>query len=826
MGKRDMASDGTLYRSRSRRRRWIAGASSFALTIAFASPAVAQVSEGPAANAPAAPSQGATAPNATTANAQAGAPVETTAPAVAVAGDNQIGDVIVTARRVQERLQDIPASVSAITGDQVTRMNSLTDIQSMVSGVTFKAYGPIPTVGIRGFGNRTQAGNATNSTVGIFEDGVFVAPPLVIDINRVDTQRVEVAKGPQSTLYGRSSFTGAINIVSNDPAKTLSGYIDGGYGGSSVGGEQLWHVRGAISVPLTDTLSVRFFGLREKRDGFTYDSTTGNRAGGYDRKIGRVRLLWGPSSVVTARLTGTIIRDNLPNDLTHTGRTPAPLGQNNLFGDPTNAAQRTALTFGSTVWDAVYPTPQSSRTRGEQVTLDLRFQTPFGELASLTDYQHSNQDIQTGLDLTRLNFARGDTLFDERRGSQELRVSNKVGRFNYLFGVYYLHIDAKIGGGATLDPAHPFAAFGPGSTFYDGLIIPRVPITAIYQPNQTKTDAVAAFGQVGYDFTDKLNLTVGLRQTNDTLSGQTGAFFRTIFGTYIPVQPYTQRYGSFNATTGTANVSYKIQPDIIAYASYSRGNSPGGLNTAQAAARNYQPQNVDAFELGVKSQLFNRRLQINAALFDNEYKDLQITQNVFINGALTSLVTNAGDGRGRGLDLDATAVVSRFLRLGVQYTYADSKITRYVLPAAPAPQVDFTGVPLVRSPKNTVNGSATISGAIGPGRFSLTAEESYTSSYTNDYQGVPAGYAYPGIPGKLAAGVTTTQVLALYRTPGYAVTNLNASYTIGPVEVSAYVRNLFNHQYIAAVLGFDTVTYPQELPGEPRTFEFSAKFSF
>ena len=394
-----------------------------------------------------------------------------------------------------------------------------------------------------------------------------------------------------------------------------------------------------------------------------------------------------------------------------------------------------------------------------------------------------------------------------------------------------------MGGGSTYDPAHPFAAFGPGSSFYDGLVIriPNpanpattigVPITAIYQPNETRTNAVAAFAQVGYDFTDRLNLTMGIRQSNDTLSGPAGAFFKTIYGTFIPVQPYAERYGSFDATTGSANLSYKIQPGVIAYASYSRGDSPGGLNTGQALGRNYGQQNVDAFELGLKSQLLNRRLQINAALFDNEYKDLQITQNVFINGALTSLVTNAGNGRGRGLDLDAVAVASRNLRFGVQYTYVDSKITRYILPPAPAPQVDFTGVPLVRSPKNTANGSITFTSDIGPGKFAFTAEESYTSSYTNDYQGVPAGTAYPGIPGVLAAGKTTTQVLALYRTPGYAVTNLNASYTVGPVELSGYVRNLFNHQYVAAVLGFDTVTYPQELPGEPRTFEISLKYSF
>ena len=804
---------------------WIARTSWLALAAGFAMPAAGQVSEGPAANAPVAPSQGSTTPNASTPNAQAGTPPETTAPAAAVADNGtQIGDVVVTARRVQERLQDIPASVSAITGAQVTRMSSLSDISSMVSGVTFKAYGPIPTVGIRGFGNRTMAGVATNATVGIFQDGVFVAPPLVVDVNRIDTQRVEVAKGPQSTLYGRSSFTGAINIVSNDPTKEFSGYLDSGYGGSSVHGENLWHVRGAVSIPLTDTLSVRFFGLREKRDGFTYDSVTGNRGGAYDRTAGRFRILWEPNSVVTARLTGTILRDNLTLDLTHTGRTPAPLGQLNIFQDtaiPTVvAAVRNALVFGPTVWDAIYPQRQSAKTRGEQLTLDVRLQTPIGEFASLTDFQHSHQDILTSLDLTRLNYARGDTLFDERRGSEELRLSNKTGRFTYLLGLYYLHTEARTGGGETYDPNHPFASFGPGAALYD-----LARFNALYQPSFVKTDALAAFGQLGYDFTDRLNLTLGLRQSRDELRGPTGTFFRTIAGPTITSQPYTYRSGAFDATTGSANLSYKIQPDVTAYVSYSRGNSPGGLNVGAAAARNYAPQNVDAFEAGLKSQLLNRRLQLNIALFDNQYTDLQITQNVFINGALNALVTNAGDGRGRGVDLDAVAIVSRNLRFGVQYTYADSKITRYVVPAAPAPQVDFTGVPLVRSPKNTANGSATFTHDLGPGKFAFTAEESYTSSYTNDYQGVPAGTAYPAPP-FIVNGRTTTQVLALYRTPGYALTNLNASYTYKNIELSGYVRNLFNHQYVAAVLGFDTVTYPQELPGEPRTFEVSLKYSF
>lgn len=724
------------------------------------------------------------------------------------ASNGQVGDIIVTARRVSERLQDIPASVSAVTGEQISRMTSLADIQSMVSGVTFKSYGPIPIVGIRGFGNRSQAGIATTATVGIFQDGVFVSPPLVSLISRVDTGRVEVAKGPQSTLYGRASYTGAINIVSADPEREFSGYLEAGYGMSSVGSEDIWSIKGALSVPLGDTLSVRFFGLREKRDGFTYDKVTGNRGAGYDRKVGRMRLLWEPSDAVTARLTGTVMRDNIPLGLVHSGRTPAPLGNGVIFGNAFNPAVGAALTFGKTVWDATYVEPQSGKTRGEQVTLDLRFQTPMGELASLTDYQHSSQKILTSLDLTRLNIARGNTPFAEKRWSQELRLSNKTDQFSYLLGLYYLHVSAEQGGGKELDLDTAFARFGPGAFLYD--VLQR---NALYQPVYTQTDAYAAFAQVGYDITDALNLTVGIRHGRDELRGTAGSFFRTRAGGIITVQPITFRKAAFNATTGTANLSYKIAPDMTVYGSYSRGNSPGGLNGGAAARINYGPQNVDAFELGLKSQLFDRRLQLNVALFDNQYKDIQITQNTFINNALTPFITNSGKGYGRGFDIDAVGVLSSNWRMAVQYTFVKSKITSFAVLPAPALQVDFTGAPLVRSPRHSLNGSITYSQDIGPGKLQLTAEESYSSSYTNDYQGA-------------AATATAPQTLALYRTPGYAITNLNGSYSWNDWQLSVYARNLFNKQYIAAVLGFDAVNYPQEVPGEPRTIGATLKYSF
>lgn len=788
---------GLLRCKRSGAGRLFAAASSLVLVIALATPGLAQAqATGAAASKPQA--------------ADASASSSTT-----------ISDLVVTARRVEERLQDIPASVQAISGSDIGRMNSLADIQSLVSGVTFQTFGSIPAIGIRGFGNRTQAGNPSNSAVGIFEDGVFIAPTLSTIMNRSDTERVEIAKGPQSTLYGRSSFAGAFNIVTADPAKSLSGYLDAGYGASSVSGDNLWRVQGAVSIPLSDTLSVRLYGLDEKRDGFVHDSATGDRSGGFDRQIGRLRLLWEPNDIVTARLTGTVMRDDLPLPLVTAGRVRAPLGQAVLFADPTNAAARTALKFGNTVWDAQLETPQHGKIAGEQATLDLRFRTPYGELASLTDYQHSTLRSFFSLDLTKLNWANGSSPYNETRYSQELRLTNSIDHWKYIVGAYYLDSKVYQGGGKGLDQSTPFASFGPGSLQFD-----LAHLNAIFQPSYTETRAYAAFGQVGYDFTDRLNLTVGLRYGQDKISGTAGVFLRTVTGVIIPSAPNTFRSATFDAVTGNANLSYHIAPDVIAYASYARGNSPGGLNTGAAALLTYGQQNVDAYEVGLKSRLLDNRLQLNLAVFDNQYSGLQLAQNVIINGAITSIVSNAAEAAGRGFDLDSVAVLSPNWHVGLQYTYVDSKITSYKLPPPPSPQVNLTGAPLVRSPKNSFNGSITFLQDIGPGKLQVTAEEAYTSSYSNDYQGVPAGTAYPGIAGVLPPGVTTTQVLGLYRVKGYALTNLNASYAWGAWEVGGSVRNLFNKQYIAAVLAFDLVTVPLETPGAPRTVEVSLKYRF
>ena len=734
----------------------------------------------------------------------------------AVSSTSTVGEVVVTARRVSERLQDIPASVSAVTGEKLSSLGSLNDLQSSISGVTFKSEGPVPIVAIRGFGNRPVL-TGPNTTVGIFQDGVFIAPFLNVEDSQIDVARIEVAKGPQSTLYGRSTYTGAINIVTADPTSTPTGYVEGGVGGSSSYGEGLYDLRGVVAGPITDTLSGRFFLLREERDGYTYDPVTHYRGYGYDRVAGRAKLMWEPTNDLKVRLAATIVHDNDTRGDVNSGKLQAPLGQAAEFGDP---AVTPIYKFGPNIWTGNFLRPNLGYIDGQEGTLDVRYQSPIGELASLSDYTHSKTQIQSNVGTSTADVvdAFGDT--SEDRFSQELRLSGKADRFTYLVGLYYLYTDFKFGDpGTTLNLNAPFARFYPGSAPYDE------GIQEILTPTTTRTNAYAAFAQLGYNFTDKLNLTLGIREGRDMLNGVTSETFLFQPGLAVPIVPQTGQRAKFDATTGSANLNYKFARDILGYVSFSRGDSPGGFNTGAAALLNYAPQTVDAYEVGIKSLFLNRRLQFNAAFFNNDYHNLQFFQAIVLNGVATQVTLNAAQATGRGIDMDAVAVLSSNWRAALQYTYQSSEITSYTVPALPAPQVNFRGVPLVRSPRDSLNVSLTYTSHIGPGRFEFTPEESYTSRYINDYTGVPTGTAYPGRPG-VPAGVTSSQVLGLYPTAGYALTDLNASYTVGQWQISAFVRNLLNKQYIVAAVALDAISYPNQTPGEPRTFEVRLKKSF
>jgi len=755
----------------------------------------------------------------------------------------QLEEVLVTARRVEERLQDVPAVVTSVSGERLEEVKSLQDIQGLVPGLIFQTFGSTPLVGMRGQGNRL----GPNNILGIYEDGVFLAAPMVTLSTSLDVARVEVAKGPQSTLYGRATLAGAINVVSNDPTKDRQNSFEVAGGGSDAGGEQSWRSKLVLSGPLTDSLSGRLVAVRAERDGYVYDPVTKLRAMGYDRKAVKGKLLWEPTAKLAVRLSALWVNDNAPRGETFTTLTLPPLGWNINMADTSAAAKPlvdAARVFGDTVWQSHFVRPQRADIDGLSGTLDVRYQTPIGELAYLGSATHSKVFTTSTVDMTSLGVADVQATTRESRYSHELRLTGKTGRFSYLTGLYYLYASSATGTpDGDIDLSVPSIAFFYGSANYDlpsiTAINPAVSRNGQYLPSQTKTRATAVFGQLGYDATDKLNFTIGARNGKDTFYGKTAAYLTTQTGVLTTLLAPFYRSADFTATTGSAVASYKITPDIMTYFSYARGNSPGGLNggASQAAASTpFDPQDVDAYELGLKSQWFDRRLQVNVALYDSKYKNLQLLQNRAIpvpGGApgqtiLQTVTTNAAESHARGMDLDAQVVLSSHWMLGLGYTYLDSKIDKYNVPAPSAGNLqplDFTGAQIVRTPENTGNLSATYTTRVGPGDLRLTAEAAFSSWYTNEYVGASPGTAYPGRPG-VPAGVTTSQVLWLVPTAGYTTFNLNGSYKFGPWQLTGIVRNVANKQYIASAAANLVFQVPNTVPGEPRTWELGLRRSF
>lgn len=771
------------------------------------------------------------------------------APCVAQAAENStvaIEEVVVTARRVEERLQDIPASVSAVTGDQLAQVKSLSDIQGMVPGLVFKSYGAIPTISLRGYGNRPQLFGG-NTSVGIYEDGVFLSSYMVGLSTALDVARIEVAKGPQSTLYGRSSLAGAINVVTPDPSQTAEGFAEVGFGGASGGsGEDLWHAKLVLSGPLTDTLSGRLAIVRAQREGFMYDPVTRFRGMGYDRTGVRLKLMWEPSQDLKVRLGVSVVHDDAPRGEAITDRVIPPLGNSpGTTPSPLNLAANTAILAsftGRPVWQAKFDVEQVGKINGQDATLDIRYNTPWGEFASLSNYQHVKGALRSTAD-TVANSGDVYLLTDEERFSQEFRLSGKSGALSYTVGGYYLWSNFNNGNyGATVDRASPLLVVKPGSALFDLL-----GVASNLAPSETETKAIAAFVQGGYDVTDKLNITVGLRESQDKIVGDAANYFVMRTGALVTrLAPLTRR-AKFDALTGSAIASYKVMPGVLLYASFARGDSPGGLQGATvvsvpASLQNFKPQKVDAFEVGMKSQFLDRRLQLNVALFDNEYKNLQLVRSVAVPlpppapaGATTAqqLTVNAGDSYGRGVDGDVIFVLDSHWRASASYTYTESKITDYTINPNDPVQIDLTGVPLYRAPKHTASASITYRTDVGDGDLSVTLDGNYTSSYINDTGGFIRGTAYPGRPAgaitgqpAVPAGVTTSQVIFLGRTKGYGLLNLSGSYTLGPWQVSAYVRNLLNNDYVGTALSSDPGTRVNGVAGEPRTYEVSLRRSF
>jgi iron complex outermembrane receptor protein len=713
-------------------------------------------------------------------------------------------EVVVSTRRREEASQDVPAVVVALSSDQLASggVRRLEDVQALVPGLVFSTATRGPHIAMRGAANR-QGG--LGPPVGLFQDGVALADAQV-RTGPIDVSRVEVAKGPQSTLYGRATLAGAINLVTNNPTQEFEAEVEAGAGMSSVHDETIGHVRGFISGPIFgDQLLARLVVAKDYREGFLYDPVHDWRGASSDRTFARLKLLWAPTDDVEIIFTGETFEDHQTLGVTFFDQPPP---HNRLpWADTRPATEFTGpIDFGKNIWDTGFSEKPFGTQRASSFSVSVQWLTGIGTLSSMSSYVDSTEWVNNDLDGSVYPVTTGYYDIAEETFSQEIRLSGGD-RLSYMTGLYYFGQDRDT---SSRHPDFPFLSFGPGSPQYNN------GTRFQYSDGNTRdVRSFAAFGELSYDLTDRLNITAGARWTRDDVSGYAAQRVVSVTGIEnVTLAPF-YREKTFESVTGSVSAAYHLTDDILGYASYSHGDSPGGFNAggSQAIASiPFDPQKVDAVELGLKSTVLDDRLRLNVAVFNNDYSDLQVARGQILpNGQFVNITSNAAEARAYGADLELQAVLGEHWRASVGYSYLRAKIDKFFLTVGTPSTQDLSGQPILRSPEHTGTVGLTYHQDVGAGTLTLGGSLYFSSKIgAHDYIAPPA----VGLP------VYTGE------TSGYNVVGLTGSYAWSDWDVSAYINNVFGEQYITT--GYLN-TYTQLLlgsAGEPRTFEVSIRRKF
>ena len=457
-----------------------------------------------------------------------------TAPAAA-GGANQIQEVVVTATKRQESLEDVPLSVSVTTGETLERaqIRDLIQLQSVVPSLKVSQYNAIGQTDfiIRGFGNGS-GNDGIESSVGVFVDGVYRSRSSSALDDLPDVDRIEVLRGPQSTLFGKNVSAGAINIITAKPQFTFGTNDELTFGNyhDAVG-------RVSVTGPLSETLAVRLSGSIDSQEGYLTNTTTGDDVNNRHRYSTRADLLWNAADNISVRVIGDYndIREtccgvvSLYNGpATQFIGAPAPFGLGKPISDP-------ATMFNN---DIVFNTDPTNHIIGKGISAQLDWNVDFATLTSITAYRNeANRSIQD-VDFTGADLANKDQPDSFGTFTQEVRLASRgTGPLDWLVGAFYenetLHTGVDTTYGTDIR-AYADGLSGPSSVipgasnlytleYLQSLVTPSiVPGSTYFQPGQGISDfyrmytqSYSIFGQVDYKITERLTLTAGLAYLND-----------------------------------------------------------------------------------------------------------------------------------------------------------------------------------------------------------------------------------------------------------------------------------------------------------------------
>jgi iron complex outermembrane recepter protein len=706
----------------------------------------------------------------------------------AAAPDDAIAEIVVTAQRRAQNLQDVPLSVTALDANAIREAgftNSLS-IGDQVPNLEIKTFGGVPNLAIRGVGNN-DFNSSSIGPVSIYRDDVVVASTGSQIFALMDLDRIEVLRGPQGTLFGKNTTGGAIQYFSTLPGDTVEGRARFGYGRFN-----LFEAETGVSIPLGEDFGVRVAGLVRRRDGERVNLFNGDKAIDVDEAAARAIFRYHPGDLdVRFSIGGGRDRsDYLENK---------PLGTMNganLFGyaDPLPDNIK-FLNFNG-----------PSRNDSDNFFTTLNVAYAFGDftLKSITGYDKSSIDNRVDVDGSPQRIDEIKFLTNTRQLTQELQLSYASERLDWIVGAFVFDENFESHSEADL--------LGE---------VPAIAIPLVTDATRDNT-SYAIFGQGTYSLTDRARLTLGGRYTIDKV-GIThreylipGLFDAGIpDGAQIPFLPLKRDEDTWRAFSWRAAVDFDVTDDVLAYASVNRGFKAGGYNIgivfSEAERTKVDPEYLTAYEVGVKATLFDRRLRFNSSAFYYDYTKLQVLAvSQQGNGLPALILDNAADAEIKGLEVEILAIPVRGLDLGLNFGVLDAKYKNYTS-AAIDPVTggarDFSGNRLPGAPKFSSSASAQYEFAIGSAHWArLRAEYNYT--------------------GKKFYNNAEDELISSRK--GYGLVNLRAATgpDSGAWEFAAWVRNVGDKAYIVDATDLRDFGFVPQYYGERRTYgvELTVRF--
>ncbi|QUT05063.1 TonB-dependent receptor [Sphingobium phenoxybenzoativorans] len=651
---------------------------------------------------------------------------------------SKIEDIVVTAQRQTSSVQQTPLAITAVEGDTL-KDRGIADIDALtraIPNVNFSRLGGDARIFIRGIGLEGVDAGA-DGRVAVYTDDVVNARSQAALGSLFDINRIEVLRGPQGTLYGRNATAGAINIISNDPTDTLDGYA-----AITAGNYNLIRTEGAISGPLSDTVSARFAFQTNDRDGFGRNIMTGNPVDSERSRAARVKLRFEPSDAFHLTLTGDYRWENdNAGGYAFVRFNPYYVDVNvaNGFAHPESRRDRAGL-------DQLFYMENYGLTANAVLELADGLQ-----LTSITGYRHVDQASSlSGDDSTALTTSY-DVATGANQWTQELRVSLQRGPIDLVAGGYYFHEknSFRLNFGVS-----PLVFGGAASPLYQGF----------GQGGLQKTDAYAAFAQATVHLTDRLGIDIGARYSYEkrSITRYNQLDFVNLFNIdtplvvgcsappltgFIPGVTSCSTSGADSASWSSfdpkATIHYQVADGVMAYATYSRGFKSGGYDLTQLRPA-YNPERLTNYEAGIKADLFDRRVRVNLSGFYYNYSNLQITILEFEPPAPGPVTLNAAKARLYGAEAEIIAVPVDDLRLGFNLAWLHSEYRELSDNNQFTGQLEnLAGNQLTSAPKYKLVGE--VGYTFHPGFADITprAELSWTSKiqfsqFNFDFQSQPA----------------------------------------------------------------------------------------